>query len=331
MTELLQRILPYLRGGKSFSALTLGKPDTPLSRKQFAFSVAIELDESIKIPQDKLCLMCWAEKPWKVFREWIAEAYAKQTKEKLDAAIEEAAGMLPANLFTAEEAKTIATNILPKYKQIVLPEEHYLQTVCDCKVFLNMGDGDESFWKNCIYPHPGVTREYKLAKKSSITVLGTASGYKLKQLRASCLERVDDPFLSSLYDELANCHYSAPTVTFLTQLSLRNLLDIGVVKARESADLLDKRGEHQRYGFITMDAKTPTGLVDIVSVLESEASNAKRDSSFGIKLPKDVKINLRDISLIAPKVAEIWEHPNGIYFTPAKDVSLNQCKLVSIS
>ncbi len=206
--------------------------------------------------------------------------------------------------------------ILCKLIWFEYPEDHYLKQEFNVPVMLDTGDGNTDYTLNSPYPCWCGDYDEELDDRSSLVWLAQQQGYTKAQLWAALREGdMSDPrgFLQSCCVEVANLPSHMATVTFLTKMTLNQLIELN-----RGIKLQDRNGRFydSRYnpycGFLTLGKDTETGLYDPWdgggSVLE-------------IQLEKDVDIPIRFIRSAMPDGAdgygvdnvyglcgEVWRH-----------------------
>ena len=177
-----------------------------------------------------------------------------------------------------------------------LPTTHYLDQEFDVNIMLDTGDGNYDYVLNSVYPCWYGREGDPIDDKAGIVWLARQQGYTKTQLKKALKNGEDmaapHGFLESMYVELINLPSHMSTVTFLTKMTLRQL-----IRVNEAIRWRDKRGTvydarlHPQCGYIVLGKETMCGLYD---------PWAGGGSILEVELEKDVKIPIKFIRCALP-------------------------------
>ena len=157
-----------------------------------------------------------------------------------------------------------------------------------CCITMDTGDGKYDFVLNSRYPSSASAAtepdpEAPIEEEASIVWLSKTQGYSEPQLRAAlCEGDISDPrgYLESVRQEMANTSTSTCMVTFLVELSLRDILAINTKMCSGDTD-----------AELVLDKNTVTGLYDPWN---------GAGGPFEIELEKDVVVPVKYIRECMP-------------------------------
>ena len=140
----------------------------------------------------------------------------------------------------------------------LLPEKHFLDQSFRVNIMVDTGDGNYDYVLNSVYPCWYGSYNQKIDDRAGIVWLAKTQGYAKGQLW-NVLRKGDVPapkgFLESMRVEVANISSHMNTVTFLVEMTLRDLMELNrLIKLQEIrerlgrpvAALLDTKGPEIR-------------------------------------------------------------------------------------
>ena len=182
-------------------------------------------------------------------------------------------------------------HVWPEY-----PEDHFLNQDFYVNIMLDTGDGNYDYVLNSVYPCWYGRIEDGIDDKAGIVWLARQQGYTKTQLRKALKGGEDlaapSGFLRTMYQELVNLPSHMSTVTFLTKMTLRQLIEVNraLKWCEKNGDRYDAR-KNPQCGYIVLDKSTMCGLYDPWS---------GGGSVLEIELEKDVKIPLKFVRSCMP-------------------------------
>lgn len=235
---------------------------------------------------------------WEKMSEWYMDAEIDYKDEVINLIREELVnddGAFPEGLTDEQDAflqEWCCEHIYYDY-----PDEHFLGQEFCVNITLDTGDGNYDYALNSHYPcYAGGRYGEAMDDKASLVWLAKQQGYTKGQLRMALDEGdMSEPkgFLQSCRVEMANLPSHMSTVTFLTKMTLDDLIRVNeVLKLR--GDNYDAR-KNPQCGYIVLDKSVECGLFDPWS---------GGGSVLEIQLEKDVKIPLKYVRAIMP---DGWE------------------------
>lgn len=178
-----------------------------------------------------------------------------------------------------------------------LPEEHYLKQEVRVPIMIDTGDANYDYTLNAVHSyHHGENRD-GIDDKASLTWLAKQQGYSKEQLVAALNgDYEEDKFLETVYAEVANLCSHMGMLTFLTTMTLGELIKLNEkVIDRTTSEFnwdAEKRAEK---GTITISKETMCGLFN---------SWSGGGSLFEIELKADVKLPIKYIRSALPDGAD---------------------------
>ena len=145
------------------------------------------------------------------------------------------------------------------------PADHYLNQEFRVPIMVDTGDGNYDYILNCITPAWNGCSADAIDDKASLVWLCQQQGYKKCQLQKviNSEDKLQNKFLDSVYDELANESGSMNTLTFLVTMTLQQLVNLNAaIKKREGKGHFYDASERSDCGTITISKNTFTGLFD---------------------------------------------------------------------
>ena len=205
-----------------------------------------------------------------------------------------------------DEAEEFIDDFITEHVSYDYPRDHFLDQELPVNIMLDTGEGNYDYTLNSVYPCWYGREGDRIDDKAGIVWLAKTQGYNKTQLWKALKDGdMADPkgFLQSMRVELANLPSHMSTVTFLTQMTLRDLL-----KLNQAVAWRDKQGrcydarKHPYCGYIVLDKSTMCGLYDPWngggSVLE-------------VELEKDVRLPIKYIRCALPDEGH-WPHEYSI-------------------
>lgn len=233
---------------------------------------------------------------WEQLSEWY-EDYEWQLRFDLEQELREELtaddGPFPRRI--AEEANDLLHDLLPELVEYQLPEEHYLKQTFRVNIMVDTGDGNYDYTLNSAYPCWYGSCDAPIDDRAGIVWLAKTQGYTNAKLRRALQQgdmREPKGFLQSMRVELANLASAMSTVTFLVELTLKELMELNRL-----IRLQDREGRHYDSrknpycGYIVLDKATETGLYDPWH---------GGGSCFEIELEKDVRLPVKYIRSALP-------------------------------
>lgn len=187
------------------------------------------------------------------------------------------------------------TNMMRELVYFQLPEDHYLDQRFCVNVMVDTGDGSYDYTLNSVYPCWYGNYEDEIDDKASIVWLARQQGYSKEQLWDALKEGdIKDPhgFLETMRQEVANCGSGMMVLTFLVEVSLRDLIELNrLIKLQDRNGHFYDNTKNPGCGYVVIDKNTMTGLYSpwdgCGGVLE-------------IELDKDVRLPIRFIRSALP-------------------------------
>lgn len=177
------------------------------------------------------------------------------------------------------------------------PFDHFFGQAVQVNIFVDTGDGNYDFTLNAHWPHYNGVRGAKFEPKASLVWLAKQQGYTKTQLDKFVNSNADcyDPkgFLESVVVELANMTTHMPCLTFMTEMTIEECLDLQekIERSRTNDDNRYDATTRPNVGYITLAKNTECGLYDPWS---------GGGSVLEIQLEKDVNLPIRYIRSALP-------------------------------
>lgn len=178
----------------------------------------------------------------------------------------------------------VESNVIVDY-----PMDHYLNQKFPVNIFMDTGDGNYDYVLNCAYPHYNGRPCDLIDKKASLCWLTYQQGYNKADLnRALKYQKYgESDYLKSVRQEVLNHTSHMGVLTFLVQMSLRELIILnGLLKLQDRNGHNYDNTKNPYCGLITVSKNTECGLFDPWQ---------GGGSLFEIELEKDVTIPIRFI------------------------------------
>lgn len=194
-----------------------------------------------------------------------------------------------------EGADDLFRDILLELVEYQLPDEHYLKQTFRVNIMVDTGDGNYDYTLNSAYPCWYGSYDDRIDDRAGIVWLAKTQGYTNAKLRRA-LQQGDmaDPkgFLQSMRVELANLASAMSTVTFLVEMTLKELMELNrLVRLQDREGRHYDSRENPYCGYIVLDKNTETGLYDPWH---------GGGSCFEIELEQDVKLPIKYIRSALP-------------------------------
>lgn len=233
---------------------------------------------------------------WEQLMEWYEDyewRLRSDLKQELKQKLTSAEGVFPEGL--PEEAENLLHDLLPELVEYQLPEEHYLKQTFRVNIMVDTGDGNYDYTLNSAYPCWYGSYDDRIDDRAGIVWLAKTQGYTNAKLRRA-LQQGDmrDPkgFLQSMRVELANLASAMSTVTFLVEMTLKELMELNrLVRLQEREGRHYDSRKNPYCGYIVLDKNTETGLYDPWH---------GGGSCFEIELEKDVRLPVKYIRSALP-------------------------------
>lgn len=204
---------------------------------------------------------------WEKLNEWYFDYRHQLLSELVGAVVGKLVdddGPYPEGL--SEEESDLVWDLMNELIFFDLPEKHYLDQTFYVNIMVDTGDGNYDYVLNSVYPCYYGEYGARLDDKASIVWLAKQQGYTKTQLWKALKDGdIANPegFLQSMRQEVANIASHMNTLTFLVEMTLRDLIELNrLVK------LQDREGHHYDTtknpdcGYIVLDKQTMTGLYD---------------------------------------------------------------------
>lgn len=234
---------------------------------------------------------------WDVLSEWYMDYECELKDEAINYIREELInddGAFPDGL--TDEEDVFLQEWCCEHIYFAYPEDHYLKQEFYVPIMVDTGDGNYDYTLNAHYPcWYGNEKGEPMHDKASLVWLARQQGYNKTQLRKA-LDNGDlaapEGFLQSCAVEMANMSSHIQTLTFLTTMTLRDLMKLNeMLTLREEGGKCYDNSKYPYCGYITIDKDTDCGLYDPWngggSVLE-------------IQLEKDVRLPIKYIRSALP-------------------------------
>lgn len=186
--------------------------------------------------------------------------------------------------------------------EIMFPEypfEEYLKEQYLVNLIVDTGDANTDFSDNNFAPHYASGGELRIEKESSLLWLVKQQGRKKRDLLHVIKKdgRTEDPFLESVYQEVANASSCMNALTFLVKMRMEDILSM-----QEALNRRDKDGftsdakKRPDVGIIVIPKSCRCGLVDYWN---------GAGSVLDIALEKDVILPIKYLRSAEP---DAWEN-----------------------
>ena len=225
---------------------------------------------------------------WETLEEWYF-GYECQLKDELEEAVEERL-LSDRGVGLACEERDLLQELLSEKVCFELPEGHYLSQPFHVNIMVDTGDGNYDYTLNSVYPCWYGNYKARIDGKAGIAWLAKSQGYTKTQLwRALRKGDMRDPkgFLESMRVELANTASSMCTVTFLVEMTLKDLIELNRLMRHGR---FHEAAKKPCCGYIILDKATETGLFDPWN----------GSGCFEVELEKDVKLPIKYIRSALP-------------------------------
>lgn len=233
---------------------------------------------------------------WEQLSEWY-EDYEWRLRYDMEQELREEltadGGPFPQGL--PEGADDLFRDMLLELVEYQLPDEHYLEQTFRVNIMVDTGDGNYDYTLNSVYPCWYGSCDDRIDDRAGIVWLAKTQGYTNAKLRRALRQgdmREPKGFLQSMRVELANLASAMSTVTFLVEMTLKELMELNRL-----VRLQDREGRHYDSrespycGYIVLDKATETGLYDPWH---------GGGSCFEIELEQDIKLPVKYIRSALP-------------------------------
>lgn len=196
--------------------------------------------------------------------------------------------------FTEDEC-ALFDDLMLELVYFKLPEDHYLNQTFYVNIMVDTGDGNYDYVLNSVYPCWYGSYDQPVDDKAGIVWLAKTQGYtKAKLWKALRDGDVSNPkgFLKSMRVEVANIASHMNTVTFLVEMTLRDLMELNrLIKLQDRNGHFYDARKNPYCGYIIIEKETETGLYDPWN---------GGGSVFEIELERDVKLPIKYIRSALP-------------------------------
>ena len=233
---------------------------------------------------------------WEQLDEWYQEyqcLLGDELEKEVRAKLTAADGPYPDGLSGEDDDRMLdALHDLVYFK---LPEDHFLKQSFRVNIMVDTGDGNVDYTLNSAYPCWYGRYGDPIDPKAGIAWLAKTQGCTRGRLKRALRKGdVANPrgFLESMCAELANLSSAMSTVTFLVELTLKELMELNrLVRLQDREGRHYDSRENPYCGYIVLDKDTETGLYDPWH---------GGGSCFEIELEKDVRLPVKYIRSALP-------------------------------
>lgn len=233
---------------------------------------------------------------WEQLSEWY-EDYEWRLRYDMEQELREEltadGGPFPQGL--PEGADDLFRDMLLELVEYQLPDEHYLEQTFRVNIMVDTGDGNYDYTLNSVYPCWYGSCDAPIDDRAGIVWLAKTQGYTNAKLRRALQQgdmREPKGFLQSMRVELANLASAMSTVTFLVEMTLKELMELNrLVRLQDREGRHYDSRENPYCGYIVLDKATETGLYDPWH---------GGGSCFEIELEQDVKLPVKYIRSALP-------------------------------
>lgn len=163
------------------------------------------------------------------------------------------------------------------------PFDHFMKQTIQVDIIVDTGDGNYDFVLNCVYPHYNGDIKDEIEDRAALTWLAKQQGYTKEQLQEALHSgHSSSKFLSSVFDEVANCTSHMNALAFFMEMTLEECLEL-----QEKIAAADQLAD----SYIVLSKDTRCGLYD---------SWSGAGSMLEIVLDIDVELPLHFISSAKP-------------------------------
>ena len=300
----------------------------PTKMQRFSLDSHISAVPGETIPMDEVITICEAESPWEAFRFWLEEHFSYEIAAQRASIMKEIKSILHYD-YTEQEAQDELYDYISKRINFILPEDSFLNECYPCNVFVDKEDSNFEWTLNTILPNCMADEDAVLTEKCGLGLLIKSQGYRLRDANAFLFgkKKSDGEFLPSIYNELANTTHSQTALVFLASIPLKDLLNINTVLHIRSMEYR-KAGKdipNRHYGNITISSRTTCGLFDFINC---------GGGPLGIKLNKDIKLNLKDVFSVLPdggtgeSIMQCYGENESLYHEHLSSLSINKSALI---
>lgn len=185
------------------------------------------------------------QNPKEYFYDWLYECTQDQEYEYKEEAYKTMLkNFLDKNYITEEEYDDAMYrfndfwDIFQEEAYCNFDEKHFLNQKFECDIIIDSGDWQYDNGCNIIYPHYNGNEQspQEIIKENCLAWLAKRQGYNRTQLfnylnKPNYRKRHTSKFLSSCYQELANCSSSNNELVFLAKFTLEELIDMKEMKS----------------------------------------------------------------------------------------------------
>ena len=141
------------------------------------------------------------------------------------------------------------------------PFDHYYDQKFNVNIMVDTGDGNNDFVLNSVYPSYCGDYEDRIDSKAAIVWLAKTQGYSKTQLwHAMQKEELcnGSKFLNSMREEVLNISSHMNVLTFLVQMTLRQLIDLNNILKMKENIAVSKLAQN----YLILDKASAVGLYD---------------------------------------------------------------------
>lgn len=250
--------------------------------------IELEAEDDKKLTESNLLNITYSDKPLETLWQILNSKYSGKAKECHDRIHKDITEdpVLIELLRQAEIGNEELYEIVIDMTEMFFPYDCYSKQKIRVDITVNTGKEDAGYYRNLVFPHPEY--EDEIPSDSCILWLVRQQGYRLNDLQDFRNKKpINNPFLSSVYNELHHCYFPINMLTFLVNITLKDYDRLKKAMAEELYCRRHRRSNHPHSnGYITLSSETTCGFLDLCNGLAS---------AMGIKLEKKVILPIRMI------------------------------------
>ena len=250
--------------------------------------IELEAEDDKKLTESNLLNITYSDKPLETLWQILNSKYSGKAKECHDRIHKDITEdpVLIELLRQAEIGNEELYEIVIDMTEMFFPCDYYSKQKIHVDITVNIGKEDAGYYRNLVFPHPECENE--IPSDSCILWLVRQQGYRLNDLLDFRNKKpINNPFLSSVYNELHHCYFPINMLTFLVNITLKDYDRLKKAMAEELYCRRHRRSNHPHSnGYITLSSETTCGFLDLCNGLAS---------AMGIKLEKKVILPIRMI------------------------------------
>lgn len=239
--------------------------------KDGVFEYEIYADYRDEISEQSIIEICQSEAPEMEFESWMYEGYFDymlDLRAELEGDVKRRMeSVYPDGLSDEQEEKLEC--ILTEKIFFTYPRDHYLNQPVPVDIFVDTGDMNYDFTLNYRCPMWGAEADTEIDPKASIRWLAGQQGYSepvlREYLRGDNDESNPNGFLETLYAEMLNTPSQMPTLVFLAEMTVKDLIHLNqtIREAQgEGGRWAYEPGQRPDCGCIRIQKDAKTGLYD---------------------------------------------------------------------